>query len=225
MNNNSVIEIKDLSFSYGSNLVLKDINLSVEKSEAISIIGPSGFGKTTLLQLIAGDLQPKTGSIIRKGKWRRVFQTNALFPWLTVEENIKVGLRGSDAHLNFDDVISLLDLKRVLKSYPRELSGGQAQRTEIARAIIGRPDGLLLDEPFSSLDYFIRHETRNYLSNLLKEFPITMILVTHDIPEAISFTNKTYLINGRPASIIQEYNNKFETENLTERIWSKLKYE
>lgn len=221
------LEIKDLHFAYQDPKVLQNINLNVEERETVALIGPSGFGKTTLLQLIAGDLSPQTGSIKKLGLWRRVFQSNALFPWLTVEENIKLGLRGIEKNrqLDFDQLVNLLDLKRVLNFYPRQLSGGLRQRTEIARALIGKPDGLLLDEPFSSLDYMIRHETRNYLAELLKEFPMTMILVTHDIPEAVSLAKKIYVLKGTPATISRVYDNQLHQQTLTDQIWKDLHHE
>ena len=225
MSNNIVIDIENVSFGYQKELVLKDINLKVSQGEAISLIGPSGLGKTTLLRLIAGDYKPDSGTIKKIGLWRRVFQSNALLPWLTVKENILLGLRGVNPEkaLHFEKVAKILDLNRVLDYYPRQLSGGLAQRTELARALIGKPDGLLLDEPFSSLDYFIRHETRNYLAQLLNEFPITMILVTHDIPEAVSLTKRSLVINGHPATILKEYENTGNASELVQEIWQNMK--
>lgn len=224
MSSDPILKIENLSFGYQGAMLLTDVNLQIEPGEAVSIIGPSGSGKTTLLRLMAEDFKPTSGKIIKRGLWRRVFQSHSLLPWLTVEENIKLGTRGVAAAqtLDFQFLTKLLDLDRVLKFYPRELSGGLAQRTEIARALIGRPDGLLLDEPFSALDYLIRHETRNYLAGLLKEFPISMILVTHDIPEAVSFTKKSFVINGRPATIIKKYDNEGRPD-LVEQIWQDLK--
>ncbi len=225
MSSKCALEIKNLSFTYGSTPILNQINLKVLEGESLAIVGPSGYGKTTLLQLIAGDLLPTSGSLVKMGLWRRVFQKSTLLPWLTVEENIKIGLRnvGQRDVLDFKKLVDLLDLAHVLDFYPRQLSGGMGQRTEIARALIGKPDGLLLDEPFSSLDYLIRHETRNYLVGLLQEFPISLILVTHDLPEAVSFTQKTYVINGRPATIIKEYENKGTQQDIVESIWKDLK--
>lgn len=203
MSAKAVLEVKGLSFSYSQDLVLKEIDFSVGESETIALVGPSGFGKSTLLQLIAGDLKPQSGAVKRCGLWRRVFQNEALLPWFTVQENIHVGLRGvpPGRALDFDHLVEILDLKRVLPLYPRQLSGGLRQRAEIARALIGRPDALLLDEPFNALDYLIRCETRDYLLQLLREYPMAMILVTHDIPEAVALTRKTLLLSGHPARI------------------------
>lgn len=224
MSSSPILTIEGLSFSYGRELILQNISFSLEAGSSISLVGPSGFGKTTLLQLIAGDLTPTAGTITKQGLWRRVFQQNGLLPWLTVEENIRLGLRGVSPErvLDFKQLTQLLDLSHVLSFYPRELSGGQKQRTEIARALIGRPDGLLLDEPFSSLDYFIRIETKNYLKRILNDYPITLILVTHDIPEAVELTQKTYALNGRPAQIIRSYENNSQ-DDLVTKIWNDLK--
>ncbi|MEK2646959.1 ABC transporter ATP-binding protein [Bdellovibrio sp. BCCA] len=227
MSSKILLDLKNISFSYPQHTVLQDISFQVAEGETLSLIGPSGCGKTTLLHLIAGDYAPSGGTIQKQGLWRRVHQSNALFPWLTVEENIRLGLRGIDSSrsLDFEKLVNLLDLKRVLNFYPRQLSGGLRQRSEIARALIGRPDGLLLDEPFSSLDYLIRRETREYMSELLKEFPIAVVLVTHDIPEALSLTQKIYIMNGRPATFQKSYESHQSKENLVEQIWQDLKFE
>lgn len=218
----NILTIKNLEFSYSSQKILTNIDLTVKSGETIALVGPSGFGKTTLLQLIAGDLKPISGSISKSGLWRRVFQSNGLFPWLTVEENINLGLRGAKESLNRNELIELLDLKRVLTFFPRELSGGLRQRVEIARALIGKPDGLLLDEPFSNLDYLMRHETVDYLKKLLNHYPMALVLVTHDIPEAVSLTYTTYALNGRPATILNKYENK--QPQIVDKIWNDLKF-
>ena len=226
MNNNYLLEINKLCFSYAENQVLQSISLTVRPGETLSLIGPSGYGKSTLLQLIAGDLPPSSGSVTRKGLWRRVFQSDALLPWLSVEENIRMGLRGVDKarSLDFKTITEQLDIGRVLSLYPRQLSGGLRQRAEIARALIGRPDGLLLDEPFSSLDYLIRCEARDYLSTLLKQVPLAMIFVTHDVPEAVSLTQKSYILKGHPATIAGIYeNSSMPSQELVENIRRDLK--
>ncbi|WP_374075886.1 ABC transporter ATP-binding protein [Bdellovibrio bacteriovorus] len=227
MSSKILLDLKNIHFSYPQHAVLKDISFQIAEGETLSLIGPSGCGKSTLLHLIAGDYSASSGQISKKGLWRRVHQSNALFPWLTVEENIRLGLRGIETSrsLDFEKLVRLLDLKRVLHFYPRQLSGGLRQRSEIARALIGRPDGLLLDEPFSSLDYLIRRETREYMAELLKEYPMAVVLVTHDIPEAISLTDKIYILNGRPATFQKCYEVHQHSENLVERVWQDLKFE
>lgn len=222
--NNNLLETKNLSFRYGDREILHDINLQIAAGEAVSLIGPSGHGKTTLLQLLAGDLKPHEGTVIKKGLWRRVFQNQALFPWLTVEENIRLGLRGvaEKKALPFDQLVQMLNLQKVLALYPRQLSGGLRQRTEVARALIGRPDGLLLDEPFSNLDYLLRREIREYLQEFLAMFPTALVLVTHDIPEAVMLTQKSYLLHNHPATLAKQYVHSAKSDQVVETIWQDL---
>lgn len=221
MSNRIVLEVADVSFGYRDAELLHSISFDLKEKENVSLIGASGFGKTTLLRLIAGDLAPASGLIRKQGLWRRVFQTSTLFPWMTVEENIRVGLRGAEGSLDFQKLVHILDLKSSLNKYPRELSGGLAQRTELARALIGKPQGLLMDEPFSSLDYLLRMETRDYLQGLLREFPMAMILVTHDIPEAVSLTQRTLVLGKKPTIVRREYRHN-GNEDFIKTIWSDL---
>jgi ABC-type nitrate/sulfonate/bicarbonate transport system ATPase subunit len=120
----------------------------------------------------------------------------------------------------------MLDLNRVLSLYPRQLSGGLRQRTEVARALIGRPDGLLLDEPFSNLDYLLRREIREYLQEFLQKYPTALVHVTHDIPEAVLLTEKSYLLHQRPATLAKSYTHaksiSLDAEGVTETIWQDL---
>ena len=217
------IRLDGVDFSFGDTPILKGISFHLQAGESAAWIGASGCGKSTLLNLIAGDHRPSKGSVRVQGQWRRVWQTSSLFPWLTVEENIRLGLRGvhADRALDFRELVTTLDLHRSLDLYPRQLSGGMRQRTEIARALIGRPDGLLLDEPFSALDSILRRETREYLLELLRRHPISLVLVTHDIAEAIAMARRVIILKGRPASIAKEY--QTQTQSLSETIWSDLK--
>jgi ABC-type nitrate/sulfonate/bicarbonate transport system ATPase subunit len=226
MSTDPLLELNKICFSYGEKEVLRDLSLCVRPGQSLSIVGPSGQGKTTLLQLIAGDLKPKSGTMRRTGMWRRVHQTEALLPWLNVEENIRLGLRGASAQktLPFDELVTLLNLRPHLKNYPRQLSGGLRQRTEIARALIARPEALLLDEPFSSLDYLIRAETREYLTGLLNQYPVAMVLVTHDLPEAVLLSQEVCLLRGSPAQITNTYEtSSVHNEILVETIHRELR--
>jgi NitT/TauT family transport system ATP-binding protein len=225
MNNNPLLEARDVDFSYGKQPILSGVSLRVHAGETLSLIGASGSGKTTLLQILAGDLRPSAGAVTKRGLWRRVFQNQALFPWWTVEQNIRLGLRGVDAEraLPFADLVKMLDLQKVLPLYPRQLSGGLRQRTEVARALIGRPDGLFLDEPFSNLDYILRREICDYLAEFLKKFPTAMLLVTHDIPEAVTLTQKSCLLSRHPATLIKTYNHSTSFPSPVETIWKDLR--
>lgn len=228
MSNNLLIDVQALNFSYAEKPVLENISMKVHTGESVSLIGASGCGKSTLLNLISGSLTGYQGTVRKKGLWRRVYQSQALLPWMTVEENIRLGKRGRSPSqcLEFDQLIQTLDLKHVLSLYPRQLSGGLRQRTEIARALIGQPDGLLLDEPFSSLDYLIRREIIHHLKELISMYQIAVILVTHDIPEALSITSTCHIMTGRPAKFFQTYSSHQQPhEVLTEKIWQDIKSE
>jgi ABC-type nitrate/sulfonate/bicarbonate transport system ATPase subunit len=192
---------------------LKDINLTVRKGECISIIGPSGCGKTTLLRLIAGLDTPESGKIMLEGEEiiapdphrGYVFQQGSLFPWLTVEKNIAAGLKARGVYQeNKADVaqfIELIGLQGFEKSYPHQISGGMAQRVAIARALINRPVALLLDEPMGALDTFSRADLQDKLLELWERDGTTMILVTHDVDEAIYVSDRIAIMTPRPGKI------------------------
>ena len=193
--------------------ILKDIQLSVFRGEFISILGASGCGKTTLLRLIAGLDSVQEGKIVLDGKpvvrpdSKRgyVFQQGCLFPWLTVEDNIAMGLKirgvqkqNKDRIHAFIEKISLAGFE---KNFPHQISGGMAQRVAIARALINDPEILLLDEPMGALDSFTRAEIQDLLLELRKERNTTMILVTHDIDEALYLSDRIVIMTPRPGRI------------------------
>lgn len=203
-----MIRIENVNHSYGPVEVLKNVNLDIRKGEFVAVVGPSGCGKTTLLNLISGYEKPVSGTIKRNGELRMVYQQDGLLPWLTVVENIGLGLR----HLNdktkkkrqVNEAIELIGLHGFEGHYPHQLSGGMRQRVELARALSGESDVLLMDEPFSALDYLTRLKMRNELVRLLKERPRTVILVTHDIEEAAQLADRIIPLTTRPATIINE---------------------
>jgi NitT/TauT family transport system ATP-binding protein/sulfonate transport system ATP-binding protein len=217
MSGNTILEIKGVNRIYKEeeNLVnaLSNINLSVQKGEFISIIGSSGCGKTTLLRLIAGIDQPQSGELLLNGEKitepspRRgyVFQQGGLFPWLTVEQNIAFGLKARHVYKQnkhkVAEYISLIGLDGFEKSYPHQISGGMAQRVAIARALINDPELLLLDEPMGALDSFTRAEIQDKLLELRKSNNATMILVTHDVDEAIYLSDRIVIMTPRPGKI------------------------
>ena len=180
--------LRHISHSYGRLRVLEDISLEVKHGEFVAIVGPSGCGKTTLLNLLSGFDQPTSGAIERKGESRMVHQKDGLFPWLTVSENIALGLRRikdvERRQKQVEDLLGLIRLETFEDSYPHQLSGGMRQRVELARALAGSSDILLLDEPFSALDYLTRIHLRQEIARILHERPRTVVLVTHDIEEA-----------------------------------------
>jgi NitT/TauT family transport system ATP-binding protein/sulfonate transport system ATP-binding protein len=193
---------------------LRDIDLSVKKHEFISIIGSSGCGKTTLLRLIAGLDAPESGSLRLNGKEivgtdpQRgcVFQQGSLFPWLSVEKNIAFGLKArsvysKDSRAEVARYIELIGLRGFEKAFPHQISGGMAQRVAIARALINEPELLLLDEPMGALDSFTRADIQEKLRELRQKNDATMILVTHDVDEAIYLSDRIVIMTPRPGKI------------------------
>lgn len=201
-----VLESVDVSF--GPVDVLSGISISIGAREFVAIIGPSGCGKSTLLNVLAGDENPTSGSIERHGHQRMIYQQDGLFPWQTVVENIGLGVRSvSDANergRQIRDLVALIRLEGFEYHYPHQLSGGMRQRVELARALAGDSDVLLMDEPFSSLDYLTRLRMRSELSRLLEKRPRTVVLVTHDIEEAAQLADRVIVLSQRPARIRSE---------------------
>ncbi len=197
---------------------LSDINLEVKKGEFISIIGASGCGKTTLLRLIAGLDKPQSGQLLLDGEkivkadHRRgyVFQQGGLFNWLTVEQNIAAGLKARHVYKEKKDKIpeylEMVGLTGFEKSYPHQISGGMAQRVAIARALINEPDVLLLDEPMGALDNFTRAALQDKILEIRANTGATMILVTHDIDEALYLSDRIVIMTPRPGKVSEVIN-------------------
>ncbi len=194
--------------------VLQDINLEIARGEFVSLVGSSGCGKSTLLRLIVGLEGDYQGQILLDGRriagtsLQRgiVFQEHRLFPWLTVEKNVALGLLNSgqseaskrqavQAH------IELVGLKGFEAAYPHQLSGGMSQRVAIARALVNRPEILLLDEPFGALDALTRAHLQQELQRIWQQEGITMILVTHDVEEAVFLGERVVVMEPRPGRI------------------------
>lgn len=203
----SILELKDLSHSYdGSEISIKNISLIVNKAEKVSVLGPSGSGKSTLLRLIAGLEKPYSGTITIQGKIvsdqdhmvapeKRnvglVVQNKALFPHLTVEKNIGFGIRKNQEKTKIiADLLSLFKIEHLSNKYPHEISGGEQQRTAIARSMAPGPELLMLDEPFSALDRELKEELYAELNHIFNERQQTIILVTHDLDEAKVLSDK-----------------------------------
>ena len=192
---------------------LKDINLTIRHGEFVSIIGASGCGKTTLLRLIGGLDQPQGGQVLLGGvpitgpdpQRGYVFQQGSLFPWLTVEQNIAAGLRARHVYRQQKEkvgqYIHLIGLEGFEKAYPHQISGGMAQRVAIARALINDPAVLLMDEPMGALDSFTRADLQDKLLEIRAQNDATMVLVTHDVDEAIYLSNRIVIMTPRPGRI------------------------
>jgi ABC-type nitrate/sulfonate/bicarbonate transport system ATPase subunit len=202
------LQLEKVCRSFGAVEVLREISLNIRRGEFVAVVGPSGCGKTTLLNLLSGYDQPSSGVISREGRVRMVYQQDGLFPWLTVAENIALGLRHigdeKERGRQVGEMISLIQLQGFENHYPHQLSGGMRQRVELARALAGDSDILLLDEPFSALDYLTRLRMRQELARLLRERPRTVALVTHDIEEAAQLADRVIVLTERPAQIRYE---------------------
>ncbi len=193
--------------------VLQTLNLEGTKGEIIGILGPSGCGKSTILNIISGLIKPTSGDIEINGKIGYMFQKDHLLAWRTILNNILIGLEinKGKTEVHIDKAKKYLDkygLMDFINSYPSELSGGMKQRIALIRTLMIEPDILLLDEPFSALDYQTRLSICNDVYKMIKDQNICSILVTHDIGEAISMCDKVLILSSRPAKIKKEYNFK-----------------
>jgi len=207
-NSASRLVLQKVSHSYGAVAVLNDMNLVVKQGEVVVLVGPSGCGKTTILNLLSGYITPVEGTIQRDGIIRTVYQQDGLFPWLTVSENILMGLRktanGNQQKKELGELIELIHLEGFEDHYPHQLSGGMRQRVELARVLSGESDILLMDEPFSALDYQTRLRMRQELMRLLEKRPRTVVFVTHDIEEAAQLADRVLVLSNRPATVCRE---------------------
>jgi ABC-type nitrate/sulfonate/bicarbonate transport system ATPase subunit len=201
----SPLRLEGVSHSFGPVEVLQDLWLEVHRGEFLAVVGPSGCGKTTLLSLLSGFQAPTEGRVIRTGAARTVYQHGGLFPWLTVAQNIAMGLRhlrdAAERRRQMDSLLSLIRLQGFADHYPHQLSGGMRQRVELVRALAADADILLMDEPFSSLDYQTRLRLRQELVQMLAQQPRTVVFVTHDIEEAAQLADRVAVLSDRPARI------------------------
>jgi ABC-type nitrate/sulfonate/bicarbonate transport system ATPase subunit len=203
-----LLSIDSVHFSYGALQVLRHLDLEVERDEFVSLVGPLGCGKTTLLSLISGHHKPGRGEVRRRGSMRMVYQIDSLLPWLTAAENISLGLRAlSDRKQRcqrVNEMLLLTNLAGFSDHFPHQLSGGMRRRVELARVLAGETDLLLMDEPFSGLDYLTRHGLKTELERLLALKPRTVLLVTHDIEDAVYLSDRVIVLSNRPATIKYE---------------------
>ena len=207
-----VLELKDITKSFGETEVLKGISLSIEEGEFVTFLGSSGCGKTTILRIIAGLEYPDGGHVLIEGKdmenlgpekrnVNMVFQNYALFPHMNVEQNIGYGLKikgvaKEEIRRRVKEMLKLVQLEGFENRKPSAMSGGQRQRVAIARALINNPKVLLLDEPLGALDLQLRRQMQIELKHLQKELGITFIYITHDQEEAINMSDRIVVLNG-----------------------------
>jgi ABC-type nitrate/sulfonate/bicarbonate transport system ATPase subunit len=192
--------------------VVEEVSLTVGDGEFVAIVGPSGCGKTTLMNMVAGFVQPDAGSILIDGAPRTgpnaqgilISQQGSVFPWLTVQQNLMFGLNDhpqADKKGVADHYAAMVGLKGFEGSYPHELSGGMLKRAELARAFAVKPEILYMDEPFSALDALTNLRMRNELLRILEEERHTVMLITHDVEEAIHLADRIMVLSPRPTRI------------------------
>ena len=206
----NILRFQDVTYIYhtvrGELVAAKDLSFSVDEGEFVAIIGPSGCGKTTLLSLAAGLLKPSAGTTESRGSFGYMLQKDELFPWRTIEKNIFLPLeiRHQKSPEHRERAIALAKkygLGDFLKSYPAQLSGGMRQRAALIRTLATDPDILLLDEPFSALDYQTRLNVCEDVANIIRSEKKTALLITHDISEAISVADRVLVLTARPARV------------------------
>lgn len=217
-----ILELNNIGKKYqaknGEMEALKNINLKVNEGEFISIIGPSGCGKSTLLSIIAGLEKQSSGELYIDGEIGYMLQTDSLLPWRTIYKNVLFGLeiRKNKTEENEEYVKELLrkyDLYDFKDKYPSQLSGGMRQRAALIRTLAIKPRILLLDEAFSALDYQTRIMVTNDIFKILKNENITSVMVTHDISEAISMSDRVIVLTNRPGTVKNIHDIDFEMED------------
>ena len=227
-----VLRFDNVSMHYhtkqGETVALQKVNFSVREGEFVAIIGPSGCGKTTLLSLAAGLLSPTKGKVATNGySFGYMLQKDELFPWRTIEKNIFLPLeiKRTDTPEKRNRALALAEkygLGQFLKSYPSSLSGGMRQRAALIRTLSVNPDILLLDEPFSALDYQTRLSVCDDVYKIIREERKTALLITHDISEAISVADRIFVLSRRPAHIVAEHSLDFSEHEPLKRRENKL---
>ena len=215
-----IISIKDVDKSFGSGtLAVSGMTLNIFKNQFISFLGPSGCGKSTLLKMISGLLRPTTGSIKISGNQNHnmaisedigfVFQDATLMPWSTVQDNVFLPLRlkgfsRKQASEEIEKILVKVGLKDFRRSYPRELSGGMKMRVSIARALITKPNLLLMDEPFAALDEMTRFKLNNDVLSFWENTKLTVIFVTHSVFESVYLSNRVVVMAPRPGRVVAD---------------------
>ena len=198
-------------FPGGASIVLDNVSLSIAQGEFVCLLGASGCGKTTLLNLIAGLDVPSSGTITSNGRTSLIFQEPALFPWLTAGKNIELALKASGVERSkrkekAQELLHLVHLDRSYDQRPHELSGGMKQRVAIARALAQESKILLLDEPFAALDAITRDFLHEEISRVWKERGLSIVFVTHNVREAVRLGQRVLLLSSRPGRVIREWN-------------------
>ena len=207
--NNKKIVISNLSKKYKDKLILKDINLHVYEDEVVSIIGPSGCGKSTIFNILSNLTTCDSGNVDINGRFSYMYQKDLLLPYKNIIDNVSLPLvlKGKKKKKSRETVkpyFSTFGLEGYENKYPDELSGGMRQRVNFMRTFVNSSDIMLLDEPFGALDSITRSSMQNWLLDIKKEIKSTILLITHDIDEAIILSDRIYILSNKPAVITKE---------------------
>lgn len=210
-----MLRVRDLAVGYGTEPVIEGVNLEVAPGKFVSLVGPSGSGKTSILRAVSGLLTPRSGGIELNGSSDSLgflFQDDALLPWRTARENVALGLRirklpTKAAESEANAWLARLGLEGFGARFPHELSGGQRKRVAIAQILALKPKLLLMDEPFASLDAIVRTRITQELLNWVEREHLSVLLVTHDLEEALTVSDTVYLLSQGPkARVVNSYN-------------------
>lgn len=215
-----MLDIKVKSKSFNNKEILNSININIQEGEFVSLVGPSGCGKTTLLGLISRLDEEFSGEILFNEKSidfeiGYMFQDSRLLPWLTVRENLLLVLKDKSKEHLVEELLKEVELEEYINAYIKELSGGMQRRIALCRAFINQSEIILLDEPFISLDHPSAQELRTIFMKFYKKYKPTVVLVTHDLTEAISLSNRILFFSSKPTKIVSTYiNTKDFSSNL-----------
>lgn len=220
----SQVELSKVTKNYDHDLVIEDINVSLEKNDFACIIGPNGVGKSTVLKIAAGLINPDKGDTKLPKSFSYMPQGLSLLPWKTVRDNLllPLNLSGNKPEKKVDKLLKGFGLIDYANKYPNQLSGGMQQKLAILRAVITNPELIFLDEPFSSLDAITRRQMQNWILDFWRQKQLTILMVTHDIREAIILSNKIYVMSGRPGKIVKVYDNFNKTAANVSKLEDKL---
>ncbi len=224
-NNKPLVALKNIEKRFGSLEVLKDISMDLYQGELVSILGPSGGGKSTIFNIISNTLEADAGSVTVEGSLGYMQQKDLLLPWKTIQENIALPLEIQKVtkeviNKKIEAYMPIAGLEGYEDKYPYQLSGGMRQRASFLRTLMAAEDIMLLDEAFASLDSITKSTMHEWLLNMMKDLNTTILLITHDIDEALLLSDRIYLLSEKPAVVKKEIVVDFNSENKLERRFS-----